>query len=137
MAGLAPNPGDPVTPPAQTPRPLRRRLQPALITELVEKYRSGATTPSLCVEYSISKGGLLKLLRDQGVQLRRQSLSDEQIREAIALYRKGQSLATIAADLEVSYNCVRHAFVGAGIERRPRGGSKPHAYRTSRSAEAP
>ncbi|WP_156495911.1 helix-turn-helix domain-containing protein [Microbacterium sp. T32] len=108
----------------QTPRLLRRRLSPDLVTEIVEKYRSGATTPSLCAEYSVSKGGLLKLLRDHGVQLRCQPLSDEQIRSAAALYEEGKSLAAIAASFGVSYNGVRQALAREGIERRPRGGSR-------------
>lgn len=61
------------------------------------------------------------MLRDEAVQLRRQPLSDNQIREAIELYDKGKSVPAIAAHLDVSYNCVRQAFVRVGIERRPRG----------------
>jgi hypothetical protein len=103
---------------------LRRRLDPALVAEIDKKYQSGATTPSLCAEYSISKGGLLKLLRDEGIQLRRQPLNDEQVREATALYENGVSLEVIAEHFDVSYNGVRQTFVRAGIERRPRGGSR-------------
>jgi len=39
-------------PAKQTPRLLRRRPDPVLVAEIVEKYRSGATTPSLCVTTS-------------------------------------------------------------------------------------
>lgn len=124
LAGLVPNPNTSIAPPEQTPRLLRRRLEPARIAEIIEKYRSGAKTPSLCVEYSISKGGLLMLLRDEGVQLRCQPLNEDQVREAVALYENGASLAAIAGRFDVSYNGVRQAFVRAGIERRPRGGSR-------------
>lgn len=90
----------------------------------MEKYQSGATTPALCTEYSLSKGGVLKLLRDEGAQLRCKPLTDEQVREATALYGDGKSLAAIAKHFDVSYNGVRQAFVRAGIQRRPRGGSR-------------
>ena len=103
---------------------MRRRLDPAVIAEIVAKYRSGATTPSLCVDHALSKGGLLKLLRDEGVELRCQPLSDEQVREAAALYESGTSLAAIAAHFDVSYGNVRQAFVRAGVERRPRRGQR-------------
>ena len=103
---------------------MRRRLDPALIAEIVAKYQSGVTTPSLCVEYTLSKGGLLKVLRDEGVQLRCQPLDAEQVREAADLYGGGMSLAAIAAHFDVSYNGVRQAFVRAGVERRPRGGKR-------------
>ncbi|MDQ1130690.1 hypothetical protein [Microbacterium sp. SORGH_AS_0888] len=95
-----------------------------LVAEIVGKYESGATTPTLCAEYSISKGGLLTLLRDAGVQLRRQPLSDEQVYEAAGLYMGGESMTAIADHFDVSYNGIRQAFVRAGIERRPRGGSR-------------
>jgi hypothetical protein len=95
------------------------------VAEIVAKYEAGATTPALCVEYSLSKGGLLKLLRGAGVQLRNQPLKREQLDEAALMYERGDSIANIATHFGVSYNGVRQAFVRAGIDRRPRGGSKP------------
>lgn len=124
LAGLASNPSVSNSPPTPSPRLLRRRLDPALIAEIVAKYQSGVTTPSLCVEYTLSKGGLLKVLRDEGVQLRCQPLDAEQVREAADLYGGGMSLAAIAAHFDVSYNGVRQVFVRAGVERRPRGGKR-------------
>ena len=124
LAGLAPNTPVLNAPSKRSPRLLRRRLDPSLVDEIVEKYQSGATTPSLCVDYTLSKGGLLKLLRDEGVELRCQPLSEEQVREATALYKSGKSIAAIAKHFDVSYNGVRQALVRAGIQRRPRGGSR-------------
>lgn len=121
IADLAVNLSPSTIPPEQTPRLLRRRLDPALVAEIVEKYRSGATTPSLCAEYLISKGGLLNLLRTEGVQPRRQPLSDQQVREAAALYGNGKSFAAIAVHFDVSYNGVRQALMREGLNRRPRG----------------
>lgn len=123
LAGLRPNLG--VTPdrPADVPRALRRRLEPTVIAEIVAEYRDGATTPALCAEHSLSKGGLLKLLRDEGVQLRCQPLTAEQVKEASKMYVSGRSLATVAKHFDVSYNGVRQALIRAGVERRPRGGN--------------
>lgn len=108
----------------QPQRVLRRRLEPALVREIVQKYESGATTPALCVQYSLSKGGLLKLLRDEGVQLRNQPLSLVQVQEAASMYVDGLSIAKIADHFGVSYNGVRQAFIRSSIERRPRGGRR-------------
>lgn len=124
LAGLAPKLVASDSPSERPPRLLRRRLNPAFVTEIAEKYRAGATTPSLCAEYTVSKGGLLKLLRDEGVQLRCQPLTDDQVREATALYGSGKSIAAIAMHFDVSCNGVRQAFVRAGVERRPRGGRR-------------
>ncbi len=108
---------------------LRRRLEPALVREIVERYESGTTTPALCAEYSLSKGGILKLLRDEGVQLRNQPLSTDQLEEAASMYADGLSIAKIADHFGVSYNGVRQAFIRSGIERRPCGGSEPRTRR--------
>jgi transposase-like protein len=106
---------------------LRRRLSPELIAEIADKYCAGATTPALCLEYSLSKGGVLKLLHEQGVELRCQPLSPEQVEHAATLYTHGSSIQAIADRFGVSYNGVRQAFVRAGIERRTRGGSRRRA----------
>ena len=76
------------------------------------------------MEYALSKGGLLKLLRDEGVQLRCQPLNGEQVREAAVLYGSGASLAAIATRFEVSYNGVRQSLIRAGVQLRPRGGDR-------------
>lgn len=113
-----------------TPRPLRRRLEPALVTEIVEKYQSGATIPALCIEYLVSKGALLKLLRDEGVRLRRQPLSDKQLHVASLPYEAGESLSAIAAHFSLSPGGVRGALLRAGTELRPRGGTRKTTRRT-------
>ncbi|WP_156458802.1 hypothetical protein [Microbacterium sp. Leaf179] len=111
-------------PSAPAPRSLNRRLDPGTWKEIVAKYNAGATTPQLCAECNLSKGGLLNHLRDRGVQLRRQPLSGEQAEEASRLYGYGFSIAAIADYLDTSYNDVRQNFERLGIERRPRGGSQ-------------
>lgn len=92
----------------------------------------GATTSELCVEYGLSKTGLLNHLHERGVQLRRQPLNPEQVEEASRLYQHGFSIAAIANYLDTSYNNVRQNFERIGVERRPRGGSQPKT-KTSRS----
>ncbi|XUK63971.1 Helix-turn-helix domain containing protein [Plantibacter sp. RU18] len=105
------------------PTRLSRRLSPELVTEIVDNYEAGITTTALCAEYSLSKGGLLKILGERGVEMRRQSLDAEQLNEAIRLYETGLSLQAVATRLGVSYNCVRQRFVKELVPRRPRGGS--------------
>ena len=116
---------DPSAAPSPTPRRLERRLSPETCAEMVEKYRAGATTPALCAEYGLSKGGLLRLLTDRGVKMRRQPLAPEQVEQAVTLYSYGFSIAAIASYLDTSYNNVRQNMERLGIERRPRGGSRP------------
>lgn len=108
----APPPSDAVTP---LPRNLNRRLDPSTWEEIVAKYKAGATTPQLCAEYALSKGGLLNHLRDRGVRLCRQPLSPEQAEEASRLYGYGFSIAAIARYLDTSYTTVRQTFERLGI----------------------
>lgn len=104
-------------------RSLRRRLEPALIKQIVAEYESGATTPSLCAAYGLSKTGVLRLLRDEGVALRRRPLTRDQVESARAMYEHGHPIATIASRLNTSYNNVRQRLAEEGVQLRPRGGS--------------
>lgn len=80
-------------------------------------------TPALCAEYGVSKSGILRLLREQGVELRRQPLTDDQVSKAIRMYGEGRPIAVIAEHLDTSYNNVRQRLIKAGVQLRPRGGS--------------
>lgn len=122
-----------VEPAIPDPRSLKRRIDPDTWEQIVAKYKAGATTPQLCLEYGLSKTGLLNHLHERGVQLRRQPLAPEQVEEASRLYGYGFSIAAIANYLDTSYNNVRQNLERLGIERRPRGGSQPKS-RAPRSA---
>jgi len=104
-------------------RSLRRRLEPAQVKRIVTEYESGATTPSLCETYGLSKTGILRLLRDEGASLRRQALTSDQVEVARAMYEHGHPIATIASRLDTSYNNVRQRLIREGVQLRPRGGS--------------
>ncbi|WP_433578570.1 helix-turn-helix domain-containing protein [Nocardia brasiliensis] len=102
------------------PRRLDRRLSADTIAELVDAYEAGAPTPELCARYGLSKGGILKLLREAGVKMRKQPLSEAQIRQAARLYAEGYSLRAVAAELGSSFSTVREALLAQGVTmRRP------------------
>ncbi|WP_280378055.1 helix-turn-helix domain-containing protein [Nocardia wallacei] len=108
--------------PAQAPpkaRRIDRRLPPETVAELVAAYEAGTGTPELCKRYSISEGSILKLLTDHGIQMRRQGLTDTQIRRAEKLYADGNSLRTIANQLGSSFSTVREALIARGVQMRP------------------
>ncbi|WP_418001557.1 hypothetical protein ACNO8X_14565 [Mycobacterium sp. PDNC021] len=67
-------------------RKLDRRLSSDTVAELVAAYQSGVSTNQLCEQYSISKGGVLKLLADHGVAMRQQPMTDAEINQAVHLY---------------------------------------------------
>jgi len=102
-------------------RALRRRLGDGAIAQIVADYKAGKSTTGLMAEHHISKGGLLKLLADTGVSMRRQPLSPDQVSEAAELYRLGLSLAKVSQELTVPLESTRRALIDAGVQMRPRG----------------
>lgn len=100
---------------------IRRRLSDADVSEIVQLYESGVGTPQLCRDFELSKYSVLKLLRAEGVQMRRQPLSASQRRNAVRLYHEGETIDAVAAQLSASYSRVREAILDAGVPLRPAG----------------
>jgi Mor family transcriptional regulator len=50
--------------------------------QLVADYKAGVHTPELVTKYVLSKTSVLKILRDNHVTIRRQSMTPEQISAA-------------------------------------------------------
>ena len=103
---------------ASTIHNVRRRLGAEVITQLVHDYQAGVPSTELTVTYGIGKGTVLRLLRFQGVQLRRQRTADDEIAQAAALYTHGLSLAAIGQHLGRDHTVVWHAIIRAGVPMR-------------------
>ncbi|MGK8508205.1 helix-turn-helix domain-containing protein [Nocardia asiatica] len=101
------------------PRRLDRRLAPTTIADLVDAYRSGASTNQLCERYGLSKGGVLRILQEHGVQMRYQPMTEEEIDWAVRLYGEGQSLNAVARQIGKSKGSVWKALRERGVEMRP------------------
>jgi len=92
-------------------RRLDRRLSATTVAELVAAYEAGASTPELCTRYKLSKGGVLKLLRQAGVEIRHRGLSDQQVQQAEQLYREGCSYAEIGRRIGKAKSSVREVVL--------------------------
>jgi len=88
----------------------------------VYRYKAGETTQQVGNIYGISKTRVATILCEQGITIRRQSLNDEQIREASALYATGKSLAWLGARFGVSHTTIAAALKQQGVQLRPRPG---------------
>ena len=95
-----------------------RRLGPEAIAQLVADYENGLASPDLMIKYNLGKGTVLRLLRAQGVEVRNQSLTIEQIEEAIRLYLEGWSLAKVGGHFGREHTVIRDVLMRAGIPRR-------------------
>lgn len=90
--------------------------------DIVARYEVGDTTEEIGADLRISKTRVAKILREQGITIRRQGLNDEQVREAATLYVAGKSLAWLGARFGVSHTTIAAALRREGIHRRPRPG---------------
>jgi hypothetical protein len=67
------------------------------VTGIVHKYEVGETTHRIGNHYGISETRVAIVLRKQGIIMRRQCVTDDQVDEAVGLYSTGKSLAWISS----------------------------------------
>lgn len=103
--------------PAQ-PFKLDQRLKPEIVAEIVATYEAGEPSTVIAASYGLSKGSVIRLLRDSGVTIRNQGLTDDQIAEAAQLYALGLSLAKIGARFDVDHGTVWRALKKRGVKMR-------------------
>jgi hypothetical protein len=110
-------------PPNHGPKPRSKRfLTAADLADIAQSYEAGETTQQIGAHYGISKTRVATILREHGVPVRRQGLTDEQVSEAANLYAAGKSLAWLGARYGVSHTTVAPALRQQGIQLRPRPG---------------
>lgn len=100
---------------ASASRRVRRRLSPETIAQVVERYQTGATAAELGAEHGVSKNGILKLLREQGVQIRTKSLPAAVVTQAMHLHKRGVSMRQVSEQLGVSRTALRRNFQKMGV----------------------
>jgi transcriptional regulator of aromatic amino acid metabolism len=92
------------------------------LIDIRDRYELGMTTQQIGAHYGISKTRVATVLREQGVMLRRQGLTNEQVSEATNFYGAGRSLAWLGDRYDVSHTTVATALRRQGIQLRPRPG---------------
>lgn len=102
-------------------RNLRRRLGPKIIGELVERYNAGDPTPALAREYGISTTGLRRLLLEEGVEFRWQSITPEDSNRAVKLYESGLTIREAVKEIGYSLGTIRRELHLRGVSMRPSG----------------
>jgi transposase-like protein len=86
---------------------------------VVAGYQSGQTMTSLAAEYGVKRESISKLLRREGVEIRlRRQMSQEQIDEAVRLYRSGLSLQQIGTRLGWDHNTIYRHLKKRGVTMR-------------------
>jgi len=100
----------------------KRFLRPQDVADIVNHYQVGETTQQVATRYSISKTRVATVLREQGVTIRRQGLTTEQVTEAARHYAAGRSLAWIGTHFGVSHTVIAAKLRQQGVQLRPRPG---------------
>jgi transposase-like protein len=111
-----PSPRHQTTPPQ--PFKLSQRLTSATITKIIEHYKARDPSTAIATTLNISKGSVIRLLRDADVSIRNQGLTDDQIAEAVQLYTSGWSLAAIGTHLGVDHGTVWRQLRKRGMKMR-------------------
>lgn len=100
----------------------KRFLSTDDIADIGQMYEAGDNTEQIGDRYGISKARVATVLRERGVTLRRQGLTDQQANEAARLYARGRSLAWLGSRYNVSHTTIATALRRQGVLLRPRPG---------------
>jgi hypothetical protein len=68
--------------------------------------------------YQLGKGTLLRVLHEQGVAMRRQPMSPDEIEQAWELYQTGLSLTKIGQQIGRDHTVVSRSLRAAGLQLR-------------------
>lgn len=69
-------------------------------------YEAGTPKTKLTAKYSLGKGTVLKLLRENGTAIRCQPLSDDDVTTIVSLYRQGWSCQRIGEHISRDHSMV-------------------------------
>lgn len=95
------------------------RLGAEVIAQFVVDYEAGLEVSELQGRYGLSRGSVQRILREAGVKLHRQSLTDEQRVEVARLYESGLTIRGVAAELDIPKTTVQGALGREGVNMRP------------------
>lgn len=97
-----------------------RKLKPAEIQDLIDRYEAGATMSGLAAEFAMHFQIVRAHLRRSGVGLRSDlpALTSEDIDEAALLYARGWSTYRLADRYAVDRSTVGKALKRVGVELR-------------------
>jgi hypothetical protein len=90
----------------------------AQVEGLIEGYAAGETTYELGTRFSIQRQTVSRILKREGIPLRNQPLSGDEIAAAIDMYGVGLSCQRIAHLLCCNHGTGRRALIGEGVRLR-------------------
>jgi len=85
----------------------------------VAAYEAGASVPKLQQRFGSSKSAVVSILREHGVEMRRQPMDEAQLARVIELYESGLSIRQVAAQLGLPKTTVQNALAKTDVVMRP------------------
>lgn len=107
--------------PLETVVEQREHCAVASIRKRSMSYTAGEGSGDLSTELGISKSGLLRLLRTEGVNLRKQPMTPLDANRAAWLHQSGLTITKLVEKIGYSYSTVRKSLNAGGVAMRPMG----------------
>lgn len=93
-------------------------LDDTQIQAIAKEYQSGSTVYELASKYGISRQKVSQLLKEQGIQMRLRSMTDDEIERAKRLYEDGDSLQRVGDRLGFTARTVHLRLRERGVRMR-------------------
>ena len=97
---------------------LSKRLGTEKLGEIVRRANAGESARSLSRELGVANSALTRMLREEGVVIRKRRVSPEEERVLAAAYEAGNTIAELEKQFKLSHGAVLRALHRAGVEMR-------------------
>lgn len=97
---------------------LSKRLGTARVDELCGRARAGESVRSLAREVGVANSALTRMLREQGVEISKRKVSDDEAAAMAAEYEAGATMAELEKKYELSHGAVLRSLHRSGVETR-------------------
>jgi len=99
---------------------LSKRLGTARVEELVGRARAGESVRSLARELGVANSALTRMLREQGVEISKRKVSDDEAATMAHEYQGGSTMAELEKKHGLSHGAVLRSLHRSGVVMRAR-----------------
>lgn len=97
---------------------LSKRLGNVKVEELVRRARAGESVRSLARELDVANSALTRMLREQGVEISKRRVSDDEAAAMAAEYEAGATMVELEKTYGLSHGAVLRSLHRSGVATR-------------------
>lgn len=97
------------------------------MSEIVGRANAGESARSLARELGVANSALTRMLREEGVVIRKRTVSAEDEQALAGAYEAGDTIAELETEFKLSHGAVIRALHRAGVEMRAKAPRKKQA----------